>query len=257
MRVLVTAGNTLIPIDRVRCITNVFTGRTGTLIALHAYERGHAVTLLTSHPELIAPNAVDSGLSKLARKELERSVRWAWQTFKTFDDLEAGMQQNVCPGDVDAVIHCAAVSDYRSVGIYAPAPETQFREQEGRWASKGHPSLVEKSAAKIKSDEPELWLRLIRTPKLVDRIRADWRFTGILVKFKLEVGVSEEHLLEIAEQSRRHSGADLMVANTLETASTLAYLGPIGGSYQRIEREQLPKRLLEAVESLHKERKNG
>src|SRR5260370_13346691 len=136
------AGNTLIPIDRVRCITNVFTGRTGTLIALHAYERGHAVTLLTSHPELIAPNAVDSRLSKLAQKELEGRVRWAWQTFKTFDDLEAGMQQNVCPGDVDAVIHCAAVSDYRSVGIYAPAPATQFREQEGRWASKRHASLV-------------------------------------------------------------------------------------------------------------------
>src|SRR5260370_12464847 len=118
------AGNTLIPIDRVRCITNVFTGRTGTLIALHAYERGHAVTLLTSHPELIAPNAVDSRLSKLAQKVLEGRGRWAWHTFKTFDDLYAVMQQNVCPSSVHAAILFAAVRVYRSFVIYAPAPET-------------------------------------------------------------------------------------------------------------------------------------
>ena len=30
MNLLVTAGNTLVPVDRVRCITNIFTGRTGT-----------------------------------------------------------------------------------------------------------------------------------------------------------------------------------------------------------------------------------
>ena len=51
MKLLVTAGNTLVPIDSVRGITNVFTGRTGAGIALHAYRRGHHVTLLTSHPE--------------------------------------------------------------------------------------------------------------------------------------------------------------------------------------------------------------
>ena len=54
MNVLVTAGNTLAPIDRVRGLTNVFTGRTGAGIALAAHERGHAVTLLTSHPEAVA-----------------------------------------------------------------------------------------------------------------------------------------------------------------------------------------------------------
>ncbi len=257
MRILVTAGNTLIPIDQVRCITNVFTGRTGTLIALHAFQRGHSVTLLTPHAELVAANAVRIGLSSRLQEELKTRERWILHTYRTFHDLEGGMQENIKAGDQEVVIHCAAVSDYRPAGIYAPAKETQFREKDGRWISTGEPVLIDKSADKVKSDEPELWLRLVRTPKLVDRIRADWHFTGILVKFKLEAGVSEERLLEIAEPSRRHSGADLMVANTLETASTWAYLGPIGGSYQRIEREQLPKRLLEAVESLHKERKDG
>ena len=39
MNLLVTAGNTQVAIDRVRCITNIFTGRTGTAIALEAYRR--------------------------------------------------------------------------------------------------------------------------------------------------------------------------------------------------------------------------
>jgi phosphopantothenate---cysteine ligase (CTP) len=47
MNLLVTAGNTQTPIDRVRCITNIFTGRTGAQVALEAHRRGHAVTHLT------------------------------------------------------------------------------------------------------------------------------------------------------------------------------------------------------------------
>src|SRR5262249_46451334 len=112
------------------------------------------------------------------------------------------------------------------------------------------PGMVDRAAGKVKSDEEELWLRLLRAPKLVDFIRTDWRFRGVLVKFKLEVGVSEDQLLEIAEKSRVHSAADLMVANTLEGAAAWAYLGPLTGGYQRVSRRQLPERLLEAVESL-------
>ncbi len=54
MNLLVTAGNTLAPIDRVRGLTNVFTGRTGAAVALHAHDRGHRVVLLTSRPEAVA-----------------------------------------------------------------------------------------------------------------------------------------------------------------------------------------------------------
>ena len=106
MRVLVTAGNTLVPIDRVRCLTNIFTGRTGTRIALHAYERGHAVTLLTSHPEVVKElgSAVPAG-----------SDRWAVRAYRTFGELEALLKTAVREEKPDAVIHCAAVSDFRHV----------------------------------------------------------------------------------------------------------------------------------------------
>ncbi len=106
----------------------------------------------------------------------------------------------------------------------------------------------------MKSDEPELWLRLVRAPKLIDLVRADWNFRGLLVKFKLEVGVEDARLLEIAERSRVHSAADLMVANTLEGAGSHAFLGPQGGAYQRVGRGDLAARLLDALETLHRER---
>jgi phosphopantothenoylcysteine synthetase/decarboxylase len=107
--------------------------------------------------------------------------------------------------------------------------------------------LLDRAAAKVKSDEPELWLRLMRTPKLIDLVRRDWGFRGILVKFKLEVGVADAELLAIAERSRRQSDADWMVANTLEGAAEWAYLGSAGG-YERITRDALPARLTEAIE---------
>jgi phosphopantothenoylcysteine synthetase/decarboxylase len=248
MKLLVTAGNTLTPIDRVRGITNIFTGRTGAQIALHARERGHAVTLLTSHPEALA----DLRGSAPAAKD-----RWTVHVFRTFDDLHRLMQATIPGGGHDTVIHCAAVSDYQSAGIYAPGPGTRFTDA-GIWEGKGAgPTLIDRAAGKVKSDEPELWLRLVRTPKLIDFIRGDWRFRSILVKFKLEVGMDDAQLLDVAERSRRQSSADLMVANTLEGSTMWAFLGPLDGKYQRVNRAELAARLLDAVEELHGKTTHG
>src|SRR6516225_7094299 len=105
MNILVTAGNTQAPIDRVRCITNIFTGRTGTGIALHAHERGHAVTLLTSHPEVAAELHSHAG---------QPSERWTVPTYRTFDDLQEAMAKALQRGRFDVLIHSAAVSDYQA-----------------------------------------------------------------------------------------------------------------------------------------------
>ncbi|HEX4591999.1 MAG TPA: phosphopantothenoylcysteine decarboxylase [Gemmataceae bacterium] len=222
MHVLVTAGNTQAPIDRVRCITNVFTGRTGAGIAVRAWQRGNNVCLLTSHPETV-PDPPAS--------------RWTLHAYRTFDDLHELMSTHIPDGGFDAIIHCAAVGDYRVAGVFAADHVTPVAQN-----------------AKLKSDLPELWLRLVRAPKLVDMIRTEWRFRGVLVKFKLEAGITDEQLVTVAESSRRHSGADLMAANTLEAAAECAFLGPLGGRYKRIARPQLADRLLDAVETIAKGR---
>jgi phosphopantothenate-cysteine ligase/phosphopantothenoylcysteine decarboxylase/phosphopantothenate--cysteine ligase len=247
MKILITAGGTITPIDRVRFISNAFTGKTGARIALTAYERGHQLTLLTSHPE----NAI------AVAGALPINSRWELKAYRTIDDLLGQMRDHLISGLYDAVIHSAAVSDYRSAGIYAPAPGVEFQPDSHGLRSTGPVTLFDRAAGKVKSDEPELWLRLVKAPKLIDLIRTDWKFTGLVVKFKLEVGVSDQELLEIAERSRVHSDANLMVANTLEHATDWAYIGPQSGHYERITRRDLPARLIEAVERLHQERAHG
>ena len=247
MRILITAGNTQAPIDRVRCLTNIFTGRTGAGIAVCAHDRGHDVTLLTSHPEV---------LREMQPRQPLSGPRWRPYRYRTFDDLQALMSREVRDGGYGAVIHCAAVSDYLAGGIFAAAPGTRFLADGGTWTGTP-PRLVDRAAEKVKSDEPELWLRLVRAPKLVDRVRREWGFAGVLVKFKLEVGIDEPQLLEIAERSRRQSDADLMVANTLEGSHEWAYLGPVDGTYQRLERRALAEQLLAAVERTAREKGHG
>ena len=244
MHILVTAGNTQAPIDRVRCITNIFTGRTGAAVALRAWERGHTVTLLTSHPETVTD----------LRAGRQPGERWELSRYRTYDDLRHLMAEGVSRGQFGVVIHCAAVSDYLADGVFGAAEGTAFDPATGRWSVRTTSRLVD---GKIKSDAPELWLRLVRAPKLIDRVRPDWRFRGILVKFKLEVGIDEARLLDIAERSRRQSSADLMVANTLEGAAEWAYVGPTEGAYQRTARGDLAARVIGAVERLHAEHTHG
>jgi len=216
MNILVTAGNTQTPIDQVRCLTNIFTGRTGARIAAAASQRGHTVTLMTSHPAE-APDV--PGLKVLA--------------YRTFDDLAGLLETHIPGGSFDTIIHCAAVSDYALAGVFATGTDQ---------------TLHDVSAGKVKSSHQELWLRLVPTPKLVDRFREPYGFTGTLVKFKLEVGISEAELLEVADRSRQQSRADFMVANTLEGKDDWALLGPVDGSYARIDRAELNTRLMELVE---------
>jgi phosphopantothenoylcysteine synthetase/decarboxylase len=249
MNLLVTAGGTVVPIDRVRCISNSFTGRTGAKIALHAHRRGHCVTLLTSHPDAVA-NIDDA---------IPSDERWTIRPYRTFDDLQAAMAECLTSGGFDGLVHSAAVSDYRVAGIYSLSDETTFQVgiEENVFFASYCPKLINQSAGKVKSNHSELWLRLVQAPKLVDLIRSDWKFDGIIVKFKLEVDVDDVQLLDTAERSRIHSRADLMVANTLDGAKTFAFFGPTNGVYERISRTGLPSRLIEAVERLHRERTHG
>ena len=79
------------------------------------------------------------------------------------------METLVRAGGLDAVIHSAAVSDYLSAGVYAPAPGTRFLP-DGAWSGPAGepPRFADRAAGKVKSDEAELWLRLVRAPKLID-----------------------------------------------------------------------------------------
>jgi phosphopantothenate-cysteine ligase/phosphopantothenoylcysteine decarboxylase/phosphopantothenate--cysteine ligase len=224
MNILVTAGNTQTPLDKVRCSTNIFSGRTGTRVAVEAFDRGHTVTLLTSHPEV---------LDAIPGDRPRTSPGWQVRTYRTFEELEALMALEFTRR-FDAVIHAAAVSDYHVAGILTHDGD-RFQDV---------------AAGKVKSSHPELWIKLTPAPKLIDKVRSTWSFRGTLVKFKLEVGVSDAELLAIAEPSRIHSGADLMCANTLDGMHDWAFIGSGLRGYDKVARAELATSLINAVEEI-------
>lgn len=209
MKILVTAGSTIIPIDKVRIISNIFKGKTGTNIANHFASKGHDVTLITSSDPLINySNHV-------------KHYRTYWELFDTMASL-------ILNNDYDLIIHSAAVSDYEVKDVCIKDADGQLK-------------AIDKSS-KVSSSYPELYLKMSPTPKIIDQIRSPWGFTGKLVKFKLQVGISDEELLEIAEKSRVASNADIIVANCLEWAHEKAYI--IAGSNIVVTtREDLPRNL--------------
>lgn len=239
MNVLVTAGNTQTPIDKVRCITNVFTGRTGTQLALEGHRRGHSITLLTSHPGVVRD---------LAPSFDQVGGNWSVHPYRTFDDLRQLMTEVVSGGRYDVLIHAAAVSDYQLAGVYAATAGTTFDAAAGKWT--GDARLADAAAGKVKSHHPELWLRLTPTPKLADSVRHPWGFRGTFVKFKLEVRTSDAELQAIAERSRARSDADLIVANTVEGMNQVAFIGDRAGRFERVERSRLPPRLWERIDEV-------
>jgi len=158
---------------------------------------GHAVVLLTSHPEVV-PELAGGAPSGRAL-----DVR----PYRTFDDLRQGMEELVRRGRLDAVIHCAAVSDYQSGGIFAPGDGTRFDPDSGRWRAMGRrrplptarPTRSRATSRSCAAPGP--------APKLVDwdPARGLLRRAG---QVQAGVGVNEEELLQVAEKSRLHSSAD-------------------------------------------------
>ena len=145
------------------------------------------------------------------------------------------MKKEIINGGYDVIIHSAAVSDYKVDGIYI---DDEFNQ--------GSPPVIPRACldrlpntGKQKSCYKELFLRLVQTEKIVDKIRYDWGFNGVLVKFKLEVGIEDEELIQIAKKSRVDSKADIIVANCLKWAKERAYV-ITEDSVTNIQRDLLP-----------------
>lgn len=234
---VVTAGPTREKIDEVRDWGNIFTGKTGLDVAMALVALGN-VTLLTSNLGHAREFDGYSGKGGMIGAE----------TFATHADLRGLLAERMTSGDrVDGVAMTAAVADYVPRGVYRMVAR---REAEGP----GRESwIVENvSAGKVKSTFEEIAVLGGRTEKLVDLFRTAWRFEGLLIKFKLEVGLTDEALIRVGEASRVASGADLMVANTLAMARPGG--GKEGGAYLidatravRVGRHALAGRIAEWV----------
>lgn len=203
-RFLVTAGNTREMIDRVRDWGNIFTGNTGFAIAKALHGLGH-VELITSN---------------LAHLEQAAALGMSAAAFRSHADLMSLLEARVSQTPYDAIFMTAAVADYRPAGAFAVLERVEIGDGREQWI------VQPAQAGKIKSNHEQVAFLGEQTEKIVDRFRRDWGFKGTLIKFKLEVGLGKDDLLAVGRASRIASGADYLVANTLEMVE-----GDAAGAY--------------------------
>jgi phosphopantothenate---cysteine ligase (CTP) len=219
LHILVTAGPTREMIDAVRDWGNIFTGQTGLDLALAFLELG-SVTLLTSNTE--HARQYDGYTAGRGMMGVE--------TFRTHDDLRRILAERMTSGNrVDAAAMTAAVADYAPAGTYRIVSRGLPATPDGTQTWVVEPTGPAPGQGKVRSTFDEIAILGRRTPKLIDMFRREWHFRGLLIKFKLEVGLTDEELLRVAGASRTASGADLMVANTLAMARPTG--GGEGGAF--------------------------
>ncbi len=101
---LITAGPTWVAIDKVRVITNIFSGRTGCIIAKTAREMGAKVNILLGPGRLNYAPRFFHGI-RVAK-------------YRYFNELLNLVNREISWGDYDVIIHSAAVSDYIPIKTY-------------------------------------------------------------------------------------------------------------------------------------------
>jgi len=229
LRFLITAGNTRERIDDVRDWGNIFTGNTGFDIAKAMAEHGE-VDLLTSNREHLT--AVRAGLG------LPHVVNGI--AYTRHAELLGALEALMSTHHYDAVFMTAAVADYKPAGAFSvleraagPLPGEEI------WR------VRDVQAGKVKGNHPTIAFLGEPTAKIIDLFRTPWNHRGLLFKFKLEVGVEQGELIRIGQASRKASGAEYLVANTLDMvrgAEPGAYLLSDGGE-EFVIRPRLAERL--------------
>lgn len=153
MRILITAGPTREPIDPVRYLSNLSSGKMGYALAAAAVAAGHEVTLVSGPVCLPAPEPA-----------VERLVR-----IETALEMQAAVHVAL-PG-VDAVIMCAAVADFRAAEV--------------------SPGKLKKQA--LLASGGDTWeLRLVRNPDILAGLRDLARPGTVLVGFAAETDAGLE-----------------------------------------------------------------
>ncbi len=109
MNVVVTSGATREPIDGVRFISNLSSGRTGAAICETLAARGFRVIQLHGIDSALAPGVAGR------------------EPFSDHASLDASLRRRLADGGCDAVIHAAAVGDFS-----VTAPEPGVKLESGR-----------------------------------------------------------------------------------------------------------------------------
>lgn len=196
MRILITSGGTKVDIDPVRHIMNMSKGTMGKSIAIEALNNGHEVHFLTSEdgktPFKIGLdlNSIPIGVARGSLDDLidfyqNYKDRYQEFSFRTYEDYREKMFALPRCFHYDAIIMCAAVSDYTA----------DFQQN------------------KVKSSS-EMSIQLYPTEKIIDKMRSIAPKSK-LVGFKLLNDSSPDALERVCQDYIKRKNLDMMVGNDL------------------------------------------
>jgi phosphopantothenate--cysteine ligase len=255
-KIILTAGGTSERIDEVRKITNMATGKLGSEICEE---------LLKQKSDQISKIYYFCPANAVQPKESEKiTVIHTGGTSDVKDKLEALMKSE----KIDCIIQSMAVSDFTTSYVsnakmlseeIASSIEEMLSASEGV-SINGLKKLIEEiiknpknkidTSSKISSQEDNLFVMMKPTPKVISFIKG-WQPDTFLVGFKLLNGVSEEQLLNAANDLLRKNGCDLVVANDLATIRegnhTAIILSPDGSTQKFSGKSTIAENLVKSL----------
>lgn len=197
MKLIITAGGTTEKIDDVRSITNLSTGRLGSVIGRTVLDRFgdkleklyyvHGTRALPPEGENVVAIPVGSAC-----------------------DLEKTLKEILEKEPIDAVIHSMAVSDYT---VKELTTLEDIKKGKTLDASK-----------KISSDIDDLVIVMKKTPKVISGIKK-WSPNTLLVGFKLLSNVSREELIDVGHALLVKNDCTFVMANDLKDIEENAHVG--------------------------------
>jgi phosphopantothenate-cysteine ligase len=253
MKILITAGGTTEKIDEVRRIANNSTGSLGVKIAeafLALGDRVEKIVYVCGSNALPPPESDKIEILRIG----------------SVADLKHTLQQVFSRCEMDAVIHCMAVSDYTVRNVTtAEAAANAFVEALGNpdlsapYSKEQLKGLLKEClyrdaniarGGKISSETEDLMILLEKTPKIISFIREMQPHT-VLVGFKLLSRVERSVLIDTAYALLKKNHCDFVFANDgkdITPQNHLGYLVSPDGSYEEVSgREQIADKIASAV----------
>jgi phosphopantothenoylcysteine synthetase/decarboxylase len=237
MNVVVTGGGTIAPIDDVRLLANVSSGRFSAMISEACLRRGATVWHLYA-PTAQLPYVRQAGYNldtpdPDAELDRLRRLRQEWLGVRarlhlvpllqgTVADYAENLERVLRGQRIDVAFLAMAVSDFEPVPV----------------------------SGKLDSDADCLDIRALRAPKVIRSVR-DWSPGVFLVGFKLLSRVGTADLVFEAGEACVTNRADLTVANDLQTLRAgrhTVHLVRPGHPFETLEPgDDLAERLVERV----------
>ena len=187
VRVLVTAGGTREALDPVRYLGNRSSGKQGVALAQVAAARGAEVTLVACNLSAAVGGSGSGGAIRVV--PVESAL-----------DLQAAVT-TAC-ADVDVVVMCAAVADFR--------PKHYVETK------------IKKTHAADGSDDSAPVIELVRNPDILAGLVVGRGAAArpIIVGFAAETGDETGSVVELARVKLARKGCDLLVANEVGATKT-------------------------------------